>query len=209
MISASAVAVMSLSLLWLCLFKSRIRLVGLMLLPIAFFMQGKTQKPLFLVLENGRQIAAFDEGTGTSLLRPRAEKFSVEIWQRAYPMAFAEPKSIKPFQCDTLGCVSRVSDITLAYAKNPLALADDCRNADVLVLDLKITSPCGFLPEDEQPLIIDKASLAKLGSHAIYRTEQPSEGKVKLRIETSLPALQRPWTAHRHAAEQGKRAKYY
>ena len=37
------------------------------------------------------------------------------------------------FRCDLLGCIGKVKGKTVALVRNPAALEDDCRSADIVI----------------------------------------------------------------------------
>ena len=46
------------------------------------------------------------------------------------------------FTCDAVGCIAHVKGTTVAVARHPAAVTDDCLNADVLVLDMPKPDDC-------------------------------------------------------------------
>jgi len=82
-IPTGGVALGSLGLLLMCLLRTKLRFLGVVCFGLAAVLMTDRELPDVVVLENGGQIGLIIAGKPLQLSRPRAEKFSVKIWQRA------------------------------------------------------------------------------------------------------------------------------
>ena len=88
--------------------------------------------------------------------------------------------------CDPLACLFRKNERLVSLVRNPLALAEDCRNADLVVSP----EPLRGLACDA--MVIDRFDLWREGAHAIWLSS------TRIRTESvSDRRGQRPWTRPR------------
>ena len=66
-------------------------------------------------------------------------------------------------RCDTLGCIYRAKGWVVALPRDPLAVAEDCRAADVVVAAVPVRGRC-----PSARLVIDRFDLWRAGAHAIW-----------------------------------------
>ncbi|MES2984891.1 MAG: ComEC/Rec2 family competence protein [Pseudomonadota bacterium] len=178
------VALFSLGLAWLCLWKTRARRYGAipMLLGVATLLT--VQLPDMLVGTSLKQIA-FRSEHGYVLARGRASSMMPQLW--ANGLGYKElPKAETPqWRCDGLGCIADVGTARVAFPKDAVALANDCRAADIV-----ITSFSGARC-DSAARVIDGEALKAGAVTALWL----KDGKL-LRTETSADWQgQRPWSA--------------
>lgn len=128
--------------LWLCLASGRIRLLGLLALPVLLLASLSAPSPQILVDTTGRLAAVRAPEGGLAFSTRRSERFIREIWLRAE--AAAEDASW-PQQgiaaggrlgCDPRGCLYRFGDRTVAFTRSGEAFDDDCATADLVITDL-------------------------------------------------------------------------
>ncbi|MFD0917514.1 ComEC/Rec2 family competence protein [Pseudahrensia aquimaris] len=205
-LTVSTLIFATLGLLVLCLLKTRLRLIGVGFFILAGLMAGKSARPDVLILENGRQVAVFGSQGNMALLRPRAEKFSVGIWQRAYPFSGGNEVAER-FACDLGGCSFETQGLVIAHISARHGLGDDCHMADILIVPFAADGLCSDMAEIERPLIIDQKNLRRHGAHALHiggSANSASKGStraIKLRVEKSFSAAPRLWTRHRFAVD--------
>jgi competence protein ComEC len=116
-----------------------------------------------------------------ALTSARTAKFETGIWLRRN--AQAEPGPRADLSCDDASCIWRAGGQVVALVTRGEALADDCRNATVIVARVAVPRSC------RGPLaVIDKWSLWRAGSHAIWLD---TDG---VRVESARSvAGDRPW----------------
>ena len=128
-------------LLSLCLLRTRLRLIGLPLIMLAALVVTQRSHPDVLILENGRQIGVRMNDGRMALMRPRAEKFAVGIWKRAFAPAHVDggaagdgERTGSVFRCDRWGCVGVFKGSRIVHASSAASLGEDCLLAHILVL---------------------------------------------------------------------------
>ena len=149
--------------LWLCLWRTRRRFIGLgaiaaglvlaPFMPRADIFVGQNAKLVAIRGEDGRLVALAASGT-----------YELQRWlehdgdTRTPSEATAGPG----FRCDAVGCTAKVKGQSIAVVRHPAALVDDCRRADVLVIPFPKSKGC-----TPPRLVIDRAAVERLGTHAI------------------------------------------
>ena len=99
----------------------------------------------------------------------RAKRFDAEVWLKragqeeplVWDMAAAEPGH--GLACDALGCLFRRNGHLVALVRNGMALAEDCRNADLVVSPEPVRGGC---PSARR--VIDRLDLWRDGGHAVW-----------------------------------------
>lgn len=190
----------STGLIWICLARGRIRLVGLTGAVIMMLSIVTLRQPDILLSESGRLIAVQDKAGQLVVSSNRTERRIRETWlhQRAQ------------MKSDTFGYLNGQADwLSCAYA-------DDCR---VQVAGHRIIFDLGRVPSDiacsdgdiiivpqrriycdgsgssSTPIIIDQRNFMQSGATAIY-LEPSSVGPGSARIETAARSIgRRPWSA--------------
>ena len=129
--------------LWLCLAAGRMRLLGLLAIPIVLAASLFAPAPQILVDTTGR-LAAVQGADGTlTFSTRRSERFIREIWLRA--QAVTEDATAWPEQgagaggrlaCDPRGCLYRFGGVTVAFTRSGEAFDDDCAAADLVITAL-------------------------------------------------------------------------
>ncbi len=163
--------------LWLCLWQTRWRALGLVVAGIGLLLAGGGTKPDLLVERDGRALALRTEEGRLALPPATKASYSVDNWLladgdgRDADAASAD----SPFRCDPLGCVGKVKGKTIAFVKHPGALEDDCRLADIVIAPFSVGKGC------RARVVVDRRALKAQGAHALYfdglsiRTESVAE----------------------------------
>lgn len=122
------IALFVLGLSWVCLWRTRGRLAGLVLIVIGVGSIVTNRPPDMLIGEQLTQIA-LRTPEGYALARGRASSMVPELW--ANGSGYRElPKAEAPaWRCDKLGCVATVEERRLAFPIDAVALLDDCTQA--------------------------------------------------------------------------------
>jgi competence protein ComEC len=173
--------------LWLCLWRRRWRLAGLV--PIALGIAWAPYQPRadIIVGQEGPLVAV--RGTDGLLNVPpgKPPSFEFKRWREhdGAPVdsrTRSEPVS-SPFRCDPAGCTARVGGLLIAAPSHREAWADDCRMADIVVLP-------GPKPHWCRPrlLVIDVTRLRAYGTHVVQLGPQPTIATVQEARGV------RPWT---------------
>ncbi|WP_108683579.1 ComEC/Rec2 family competence protein [Methyloceanibacter sp. wino2] len=173
--------------LWLCLWRTRLRALGLVIAALGLALAPPGNRPDVLIERDGRT-AAIRGADGLIFPSATAASYSVEKWLLADGDG-TDPKGLPqttPFRCDPLGCVGKVKGKTVALIRETGAIAEDCRKADIVVAPFKLGRAC-----KAPRIIVDRAALSTQGAHALY-----IEG-LSIRTETVAEHRgTRPWSAH-------------
>jgi len=181
--------------LWLCLWRTRWRLLGLGAVALGLAMTPLQQFPDVLVGQNAELVAV--RGTDGKLTALPGARGSYELsrWLESDgdPRNAREATSLDGFRCDAAGCVTLVKGRTVAIARHPAALSDDCRRADVLVMSFPRPRGC-----EPRSVVVDYYAVRDHGTHAIYIGDD-------IEVVTVAEARgDRPWSQRR---ERSKRAE--
>lgn len=176
--------------LWLTLWRTRWRLMGLVPIAAGVLMAPLTQRPDVLVGRGGDLVAVRGLDGRLSALPARGTAFDLARWLEhdGDVRPAAEVQKGAQWRCDAVGCTAVVQGRTVAVAHSPAALRDDCRDADVLVLRFTRGSRC------EGPmLVMDRQALMQRGARAIYLP--PARGAAAHMRVQSVADLRgdRPW----------------
>ncbi len=200
--------------LWLCLWRRRARLLGL--LPMAGALVAiALERPPDLLVDGEARLFAVRATTDDSLwLSSRREaRFLAESWLRQAGRSEAGPWPIggpgeagedtqeapapseaaaRDPHCDAEACVFVVAGRALSIVKGRGGLAEECRRADLLIALFPLRASC-----QGPDLTIDRFDLWREGAHAIWI--EPNDQRVKTVRQTRG---ERPWAPARRSARQ-------
>jgi competence protein ComEC len=155
--------------LWLLLWRSRWRLMGLPVILFGLASASMVDRPDILVSHDGRLLAVRGVDGALTVSTDRRARFSRERWLQQEGQTAA---SIWPqvgasadgrMRCDPLGCVYRWGDAVVAVIRDVRALQEDCRAATLVIATVPVDSPC-----PSARTVIDIKTLARDGAHAIW-----------------------------------------
>jgi len=148
--------------LWLCLWRSRWRYLGVAPLAAAsaLLLLSPWEPPALLVSDRGRVVGVH---AGSELATSSGRSgFEALVWRRR--AGLLEEGSGRRFECDPLGCVFEASGIgTVAWSSSAQSLAEDCLRADILVTRIRVPEGCA-VPR----LILGPRELRPGGSIAVW-----------------------------------------
>ena len=139
-ISGLALLLMVLGGLWLCLWRTRWRALGLVAVAAGLLVSGKGPIPDVLIERDGRSVALRAED-GTLALPPATRSnYSVKNWLLADgdERDAEEVAANSPFRCDLAGCIGKVKGKIVAVIRHPAALEEDCRIADIVIAPFSV-----------------------------------------------------------------------
>lgn len=189
-ISTSAFSLMVCGGIWLCLWQGRGRLLGLAPILVGVALAPLRQPPDILVSANAQLVAVRGRDGHYAALDAARSQFELGRWLEHDGDARL-PADVGPgrlFVCDPAGCVTEARGRTVAIARHPSALRDDCRLAEVVIWVGHGPASC-----PGTTTIIDRPELARSGTHAIVLGAGPATPPV---IETVAARRgNRPWSA--------------
>ena len=149
----------------LTMLKSRLRILGAIILGLSSFFWAGSPTPDILLSEDGRAIAIRDGENRLAMLYPRRNKFVRDIWLRAFSND-QQGEVAKVGRCDKDLCIAKTQQGAIVYVVyDPKQLKNACQKADILLapklrwVNCRSRSPA---------LIIRRGHLEEFGSHAIY-----------------------------------------
>jgi competence protein ComEC len=166
--AAWAMTLGALGVIFTCLWKGRMRWLGLAALIPAVVQPYVTPPPDVLVDDSARVFAVSD-GAGHLVLKPgRVGRFVREVWTDRYdaseemwPKAGTANDALG-LSCDGTGCVLARNGQKLLMAFTPDALAEDCGEVDAIISVVAARDLCRDGP------IIDIIDLKRDGAHAVW-----------------------------------------
>ena len=185
-ISIGSVLCLSLGLLWLTLWSTRLRLLGVVPVLIGIAMAFHGTRPDVVVARDGLSLAARGPDGQLAVMGKGASSFVVTQWLSADgDMRLPTDPSVRrgPL-CNATGCIAKLKDgqtLTLTLQKRDLA--EDCRLAAILVTPLDAPADC-------RAFTIDRSRSVALGS-----IEMVPDGKGSYAIQGARRAsYNRPWS---------------
>ena len=191
---AAALLTITVGGLWLCLWRSRWRFLGLAVIGGGLLLAGLDRRPDILVDGDARVMAVRGEDGRLWLSTRQRGRFVTDMWLRRdgqaevpiWPRAGAGAPAAG-LRCDTLGCIRRQGDRTIAFVRDPRALSEDCGRADLVISTVPVWDLC---PSPEA--VVDRFDLWRGGAHALWLEPDGA------RVETVAEARgARPWVARR------------
>lgn len=176
---------------WLLLWRTRLRVWGLVAIAAGLVLAPFGPRPDIIVSRSATLLAVRGDDGRLSALAARADQFDLGRWLERdgdgrSPASVADPaQGPSIFTCDASSCVTRVRERRLAAPRHPSALRDDCERADILVL--RQSRPPGCAPA---ALVIDAAALRREGAHALTIRGQ----EIAVATVAGLHG-RRPWSA--------------
>jgi competence protein ComEC len=208
----SALALVVLGMLWLCLWRRPARLLGLVPIAAAVVVWATARPPDLLIEGEARLFAAGTDNGELWLSSRRTARFVGDSWLRragrsaagAWPLdgqtpdevdapdAAGEEADTRDPHCDSEACVFTVEGRLVAVVLGRGALFEECGRADILVALMPLRLPCA-----EPALRIDRFDLWRHGTHALWI------GSDGVTVETVRDERgERPWSPPRRSARQ-------
>lgn len=193
-ISQTGFAIMVLGGLWLCLWRTRWRLLGFASMAAGAALAPMLAKPDVLAGRDGQILAVRGETGVLHAVAARGTLFELSRWlehdgdaRAARDVAAAQTG----MRCDASGCTAVVKGTLVALGREASALADDCARAGLVVLAIPRPEACRT-----QVPVIDLYDLRDKGTHAVHidgarisivtvadvRGERPWTGAPRLRL---------------------------
>lgn len=187
--SAAALGLISLGGVWIALWQTSLRRIGIIPLVLGLYLASQPNTPDILVNRDAKLAAVKDDGGGY-LWSGRTPRYARESWLRRNGEAPETDVSNRRLPCDEIGCVAE-GTLIVALPTSSAALGDDCREADIVIASVPVRrrarESCNAI------LIIDRFDVARDGAHAIYLDE---DGNIE-RVETVRDWRgNRPWSEY-------------
>lgn len=194
-VPAVAVAALAIGMVWLALWRTRLRFIGVAAIVAGLALSQLGTRPDILISDDGRLVAMRGGDGRFSIAGRSRSRLTREIWLRADgdPRMIDDPGLKDAARCDRLGCVLTGGGtkpdgrpIRVAIVHRPLAFEEDCRIADIVVTDREPPRSCA-----RHALVFDRSVLATTGAIAIRFDPNRPSGLGD--VATAIPKLRRPW----------------
>ena len=181
----------------LALMRTWLRTIGVAFAAASATAYVLQPSPVALIHEDGRNAAVL--GENPVFLAGKPESFVNALFAEAFHPAGFDPAG--KGGCDREGCATTLADGSwLVVSRRSDGLADDCRNASVLVT--WDDDPCAG--HVEPPMVLSRSLLRQRGSIALYDRAGTTTSDQRWQAKHSYGAAPRPWTAHRYADRPGQ-----
>ncbi len=137
-------------------------------------------------------VAVRDASGKLSSLPAHGAKYDLERWLEydGDGRSARDAQGGGAFSCDAVGCIAHVKGATVAVARHPAAVADDCLNADILILDDPKPADCAV-----PGTVIDVFDRWRNGAYALYLARDEASPEPRVRLETvAAHRGERPWS---------------
>ncbi len=185
----SALVAVTLGGLWLALWRTRWRFLGVVPIVLVLLLWGAGTKPDVLINRDGKLIA-MRGSDGRLTLSAARPAYAAGIWLRhdGDPRAPRDAATSDAKRCDALGCVwQQPGQPIIAMPKSLGALADDCAHADIIVASFGM--PYGLRKACTDPVVIDYFDLWRNGATTLTRAADGTWTRKTTRMERG----DRPW----------------
>jgi competence protein ComEC len=146
-----------------------------------------------LIGQKGLLVAVRDASGKLDAMPGKITKYDLDRWLEydGDSRTARDAKTGEAFNCDAVGCIAHVKGATVAVARHPAAVTDDCLNADVLVLDMPKPEDCA-IPRT----VVDVFDRWRNGAYALYVDHSDDNPEPHIRLETvAAHRGERPWSA--------------
>lgn len=181
--------------LWLTLWETRWRYLGLPIAMVGALAAGSQAQPDLLVDREGDIVAMRTQTHALAITGTNRSNYSIEQWLKAdgdsrTPLDVLKTKG---FNCDELACVGEADGKSVAFVLHPAALNEECRRAHIVISRVPIPRRC-----PSARVRLDPYDMKREGAHALFFDGQ------SIRVETAARARgSRPWAPN--AIRDGKR----
>jgi competence protein ComEC len=196
-IGDAAFALMVVGGLWLTLWRTRWRALGLGAIAAGIALATQTPRPDVLAGLDGALVAARGVDGRLAAASTGRATYELKRWLE-HDGDSREAKDVlkdRLFRCDGVGCVARtVQGTTLSVVRHGAAFGDDCAAATILVASIPAPKVC-----EKPALVLDYPGFRRDGGYAIYFDPRPASASAvveppAMRVETIAARRgDRPW----------------
>ena len=196
----SGIALVAAGGLWLCLWRRRWRVFGVLAIAAGLATVPLGRPPDILISGDGRLMAARTADGGLMLSKGRGHRFDRENWLRLAGLKAARPWPEEAsdggrLRCDGLGCIYRANGHVVALVNYRAAILEDCWIADVVIARIPIRGEC-----PSAGTVVDRFDLWRNGAYALWL----EEGRVRAESVRDVRG-DRPWSPARKPRRKRKR----
>jgi competence protein ComEC len=190
---SSALGVIAIGGVWLCLMRANWRFFGLANIPLGAALIIAQPQPDIYFSDDGTNVGvAIETADGNremAVFDRRKGRFDSEVWMELAGFDIEASKPVKlsdVSSCDDFGCVVKKSGRAVAISSSALGLEDDCKRSDLVIALYSVSER---EKKSCHALMLDIWDARRNGAHAIFVSEQA------IRVKTVLERRGvRPWT---------------
>jgi competence protein ComEC len=196
-VHAGGIIAMAIGTIWIILWQGAGKWIGGAILAAGMLALPLANRPLGYVNGDGSVVGLVGMDGELYLSNTRKDRFTTQFWLDQYGhrdgdgkpwpdnhAAVADPRF--PMRCDGTGCVyTHPAGHKIAVTHNLFQIGDDCRLADVVIVNQPVERSCNAK-------VVDRFDLWRYGPHAIFL-----EGDRIVVRPTRDPDYRRPWVARR------------
>lgn len=184
---APALACFAAGLLWITIWTTPLRYLAILPVLAGLAVASKPERPDILIERDGSGVLVRG-AEGRLILAGKPSAFVLQQWLNA------EGDSRKPEDaslregaaCDALGCVIRDrAGRSIAYASDRLAIAEDCRRADLVITPIPWSAAC-------DARLIDRSVLSRDGATALVSQANGWRAEFSEQAEANRPWSRKP-----------------
>jgi len=182
-IPSYGVVLFTFGLLWVCLWRTRVRRYGIIPIVLGIATLLLVRTPDMLVGGELKQVAVRTDDAH-SLARGRKSAMVPSLWANGLGYKELPKAGIKEWRCDSMGCNAHVKGRVVAFPSDLTALLQDCTQAAVVFTNFE------YVECDGTARVFDKSKLSGSNVMALW-----IDGD-KVRVERSADWQgDRPWSA--------------
>lgn len=184
----AALACFAASLLWASLWTTPIRLLAILPFALGLMVAAKPERPDILIERDGSGILVRGID-GRLILAGKPSAFVLQQWLNAEGDSRKpeDPSLREGAACDALGCVIRdKAGRGIAYARDRLAIAEDCRRADLVITPIPWSAGCAAR-------LIDRTALSRDGATALIADGSGWRAHLSEQADANRPWNRKPW----------------
>jgi competence protein ComEC len=192
-LNSGALALVSIGGLWFCIWIGRWRWWGMVPVALGFLSLAFIRPPDMLVSGDMKLIAVRDHDGAYLPSNARVDPLVQDTWTKRAAASLGNPwpktgsLDDDMMSCDAEGCIYRARGQTVALIRDGVALAEDCRTADLVVSPVAAHQVCRATPS------IDRIDTLEKGGHAVWLDPR---GITIVTVRQWQGA--RPWTPKRY-----------
>lgn len=189
---ASALVILAIGGVWLCLMSAPWRLAGFAALPVAITLVAIEPHPDFFIGEEGDNVGVLyrspDKNAGLAVFDKRKGRFDARVWMEQAGIDAEKTKPVRLSEvgaCDSFGCVVEIDRATIAISNDRVGLDDDCARSRAVIALYPVSK---LERRNCRAMLIDRRDAWANGAQAAFVSERG------VRIE-SVAAMrgERPW----------------
>ncbi len=154
--------------IWLCLWRRRWRLAGLIPVLVGLILAPMRDAPDLFVGRDGLVAVRGRDGLFSAMAsRSAAFDLSRLLEHEGDGRRPSDVADAKAFRCDWSGCVAIVREQRIAIVRSAAAIADDCRLADIIIVERAGLDTARMRDCRTGKVVIDSAAIRRHGAHAV------------------------------------------